>query len=730
MAHRPTRSGRWVDSQKGQVLIIFALTAVVLFAIMGLAVDAGISYLHSDQQEKAAEAAALSGVSYLPGDYPDAKSDALLTAQRDGYTPGGSGSTAVTVTAVQPTGTTNQLEVAITAPAPVYFLELLGFGEHEVTSFATAEYLPPIQLGQPGNSLGTTLASSGGDLGSGGYYFLRTEGWGNPRSEGDPFTPTPNDGNSTGCGPTGTSCVAATPDVHQISCIAGDDLCDNDSAASTDCGTADNLCLNDTGGENYLIYVPAGTTADVQVYNPSFDPGDDTDCGSQTPTCLNTFHEDDGSFPTLTDITDSNAPATDFDSMAYTLFAVPEINNRAADIPLEQDIFCPFNAYDLDTGGADQYSYYEEGSSATAGPACNPTDIGSGTATLKTVSATPAVYNAPPAGEAADGNSYTPKAAVGAAGITDGYVSLSSYAPTGANANLFAQTYNTLASESAYTADVGGAYYLSGGSGTGGQYFRLRVDTLAWNGAVINTSSTSPSVSSDPNGASLPDQYPLGHNAYALQVVTPSGGTGDCALTTPATDTCTISAMADMTIYTPIDGTNPLNADGSFFVPLFNLPEEYAGQQVVVRAFDPGDVGGGSAYIGILQPAGVAGAGSPLEYATLATSGGQPDVDDIGTSLSGGTNTPITPNDGTNPADYPSTADSAIVQTAASDGGAIYNGNWVQFTIQVPSDYAPGTSGAYWDLYYQVASAAYAGDTLAFQVQYQGSPVHLLSPTS
>jgi Flp pilus assembly protein TadG len=133
MPKNPARSARWVESQKGQVLIIFALTAVVLLAIMGLAVDAGISYLHSDQQEKAAEAAALSGVSYLPGDAPDATSDAVLTAQRDGYTVGGTGSTAVTVSVTQPSGTTNQLTVAITAPAPVYFLELLGFGEHEVS---------------------------------------------------------------------------------------------------------------------------------------------------------------------------------------------------------------------------------------------------------------------------------------------------------------------------------------------------------------------------------------------------------------------------------------------------------------------------------------------------------------------------------------------------------------------------------------------------------------------
>jgi hypothetical protein len=184
--------------------------------------------------------------------------------------------------------------------------------------------------------------------------------------------------------------------------------------------------------------------------------------------------------------------------------------------------------------------------------------------------------------------------------------------------------------------------------------------------------------------------------------------------------------MADMTIYTPIDGARAT----SFDVPLFYLPQEYAGKTITVSAFDPGDVGGGNAYIGILQPAytPTSGPASPKEYATLATnSNGTPAVNDIGTSLGSGSSTPITVNDGTNPNGYPYTASSAIVETADGSGTAIYNGHWVQFTIVVPPFYNPGAPGpnTYWNLYYQVAGAAYAGDTLAFEVQYLGSPVHL-----
>ena len=185
--------------------------------------------------------------------------------------------------------------------------------------------------------------------------------------------------------------------------------------------------------------------------------------------------------------------------------------------------------------------------------------------------------------------------------------------------------------------------------------------------------------------------------------------------------------MADMTIYTPINGSNATN----FSVPLFNLPSEYAGQEITVSAFDPGDVGGGSAYIGILQPGYTSASGTVYSqrYATVGTgTGGSPAVDDVGNTLDSGSSTAIAANDGTNPHGYAFTANSAIVQTADSGGGAIYNGQWVQFTIQVPTDYNPTTSASsYWDLYYQVSSNAYAGDTLAFEVEYLGSPVHLLS---
>jgi hypothetical protein len=741
-------------------MVIFALSAVVLFVIMGLAVDAGLSYLHSDQQVKTAAAAALSGVGYLPGNFSDAQAEALLTSQRDGYTPGGSGSNATTVAVTQPAGTNNELQVTITAPAPVYFMELLGFGTHEVSATAIAEYLPPIQLGQPGSQLGSTLSGGSDVLGSTGYYFLRTEGWGNPRHEGDPFTPTPNDGEAS-CGPningntyTPASsnpawCQATTADVHQISCIDGNDLCNQDAngSASTECGDgANQLCVNDTGGSNYLIWVPAGTTASVSVYNPSFDPGDDYDCSNTVydNQCIDTLHEDDGNFPELTSVnpSESSVPYYDYDTMAYTLFAVPDQNNRLDDIPLVQDLFCPFNAYDLDTG-VTEYTYYAD---EATGSACNPAGTINNPANPTLVSGTvPTVYNAPPAGKASNGNSYTPVAS----GSATGWIPLNTYAPTGTNATLFDQPYNQLGASSS-------APYVSGddlAGGSSGEWFRLRVDTLQWNGQVVDPSCSSypESDSGCPavNSGSTPDNYALGHNGYSVEVTADSGS---CA-------SCSISAMGDMTIYTPINAANGGAAD--FPIPLFSLPQEYAGKVITVNVFNPGvtntiNSDPDAAYLGVLQPTG--NPTTPFQYATLAN--GPNSVSYLGTNLGG---TPPMCADGVAvPASGICSVASAVgsggpnyaysttgcgtsttapcadasIQTGTPDedsfgktysGDAIYRGSWLQFQIQVPSNYDPATAAAsYWDLYYQVDSGSYAGNTVTVEVQYAGSPIHLL----
>ena len=78
---------------------------------------------------------------------------------------------------------------------------------------------------------------------------------------------------------------------------------------------------------------------------------------------------------------------------------------------------------------------------------------------------------------------------------------------------------------------------------------------------------------------------------------------------------------------------------------------------------------------------------------------------------------------------------SACYQTAGGGGGAIYQGQWVRFQIQIPASFTgpggvacttSGVSNCYWSLVYDVAPSAVAGDTFSVEVGFGGSPDHLL----
>jgi hypothetical protein len=69
-------------------------------------------------------------------------------------------------------------------------------------------------------------------------------------------------------------------------------------------------------------------------------------------------------------------------------------------------------------------------------------------------------------------------------------------------------------------------------------------------------------------------------------------------------------------------------------------------------------------------------------------------------------------------------AGSACFQTSTSTGTALYNGQWVQLQITVPSTVTDWSD--YWSLVYYVSPYAEAGDTFSVQVGFNGSPDRLL----
>ena len=193
---------------------------------------------------------------------------------------------------------------------------------------------------------------------------------------------------------------------------------------------------------------------------------------------------------------------------------------------------------------------------------------------------------------------------------------------------------------------------------------------------------------------------------------------------------CQVSALDELAVYSPIvsSGTN------GFSVPLFKLPADYAGQTVNFFIYDPGDVTGTNS-ISILNPDDKSCGGTG--GCVFSVTGGTVPVYDLGISRTGaGPTNLITGGSGDNSCSSPitqPTANQAVIQTnvvtGCGHGSPFFNGRWLQFQLQIPSNYAGGYSASstntYWQLHYSLTGGT-ASDTFTIAVNYANSPVHLL----
>jgi hypothetical protein len=632
---------------KGQVMAIFALIAVLLFAVTGLAVDAGLSYLSYNGAERAAAAGALAGVPYMPGGFggtgcASGAADAAVCAAtaRDGFANGSiiNGNPVTVTVARYPVGCTgsacsaNKLNVTVTAYVQPTFLRVLGFGAHPVTASDTAFYLPPIALGQPGAQLGSTESA----LGTGGnYYFLRSEGYGNDRSEGDAYDP--NNVNVTQTCTVGGETSAGygtSTDVHALSANLASDVTD-----TTLTGAGVNV-LPERGGYNFSIAVPSTVPAGyAQVYNPAFAP----DNGFNPSGGSYNMHEQDGSFS-------GNSYTDQYSAMEYTLFKVNDIFDHTKDTPISQVIVDPLN---ITTSG---------------GAVTSIVDVRNGK-TLSGAAYTYVVNN-----------------------IYHGWMDVGS-PPTASTSWVVAgTTYNILHPTKT----------LAGGSLAPGSY-RLRVDMLDYQGLrPVDDAAASPCSRA--------------HKGYSLQLAVAGGA--QCA--DPG---CQVSALDELAVYTPITGSG-----SGFSVPLFNLPNDYAGQTINFYIFDPGDVGG-SNQISILNPDTQSCSPNPAPCLLTASSGVP--VFDLGINRNTTPTSSLLVNTVDSCASSPiqPVTTQALINTDVTNSCAghaspnIFNSHWLLFQLQVPSNYAAG-NGGWWKLNYTVVGTA--TDTFTVVVNYASTPVHLL----
>jgi Flp pilus assembly protein TadG len=133
----PTRGGRLVGRMRrdegGFVLVWTALFLMVLLGFAALAVDLGHSYYVGQQAQDAADAAALAGAPYLPGDLAGAQAAATQVAASNGFASGSD----VTIDAQQDPGNPAELVVTIHQHVPTFFGGAIGFNATDVSKTAT-----------------------------------------------------------------------------------------------------------------------------------------------------------------------------------------------------------------------------------------------------------------------------------------------------------------------------------------------------------------------------------------------------------------------------------------------------------------------------------------------------------------------------------------------------------------------------------------------------------------
>jgi len=137
--------------QAGQIVVIFALMLTVLIGLVGIAIDTTYAWREALIVQRAADAASLAGVVYMPGDFTDASSTAIAEAAMNGLP----SVTGTTVTPARVASDPRELQVTITTHVPTFFSRIFGIDSFTVERSSKAVYILPVPMGSPENYYGS-----------------------------------------------------------------------------------------------------------------------------------------------------------------------------------------------------------------------------------------------------------------------------------------------------------------------------------------------------------------------------------------------------------------------------------------------------------------------------------------------------------------------------------------------------------------------------------------------
>ena len=211
------------------MFVMLALMIMALLGFTGIVIDVGWYEVNLVRVQRAADAAALAGVVYLPGNVAGGATAAKAEATKNGYT---DGTDSVIVTAAQDPGNNKVMLTSVTAPVSTFFARLFGVNSFTAKRRARAEFILPVPMGSPLDYWGIHVVCRNSDDNNAspstcpqvpsvtGVGSLSTLGYwgaiemkGTQRANGDAYSTYYNGGTSlnTGFDPNGYSYVVEIP---------------------------------------------------------------------------------------------------------------------------------------------------------------------------------------------------------------------------------------------------------------------------------------------------------------------------------------------------------------------------------------------------------------------------------------------------------------------------------------------------------------------------------------
>lgn len=249
-----TRARGWVRGrlhadERGVVAVLVVLSlSSFIFGAAALGVDVARWYLEAQRVQKAADAGALGGVTYMPQDLPTAITTAKAVVGRNGYS--GTGSSTI---AVAQGSKPSQVRVTVCSTIKNSFGGIIGVSRTTVCRTAVADYTGPAPLGSPCNTFG------------------------NEPTSGSAAAATPTTASAHGT-PRLSNCSVnpqfwATIEGPETDKIYGDRYSTVNCTASVDKCTAGKNTEYDQEGYFWLVRVQqtaVGTPINLQLFDPAF----------------------------------------------------------------------------------------------------------------------------------------------------------------------------------------------------------------------------------------------------------------------------------------------------------------------------------------------------------------------------------------------------------------------------------------------------------------------------